>query len=224
MLVAIGAGIAVLTGIGAGIGIGMATSKAVEAIARQPEAESKISKSLLLGCALAEATAIYGFVIGLLIFTIINLIVLYLLMKKFLFGPILNVMEQRKNMIDQQFASAKDTEEQAYELKGKYEDALKSAKDESMRIVNQAKDEAKVQAERIVKDANTQAGAMLDKAKADIRTEQENAMKAMESRVAEIALDAASKIMGEKNSSQQDLSLYDQFIKEAGDSNDGNKH
>ena len=67
MLVAIGAGIAVLTGIGAGIGIGMATSKAVEAIARQPEAESKISKSLFLGCALAEATAIYGFVIGLLI-------------------------------------------------------------------------------------------------------------------------------------------------------------
>ena len=47
------------------------------------------------------------------VFTIINLIVLYLLMKKFLFGPILNVMEQRKNMIDQQFASAKDTEEQA---------------------------------------------------------------------------------------------------------------
>ena len=65
MLIAIGAAIAVLTGIGAGIGI--ATSKAVDAIARQPEAESKISKALLLGCALAEATAIYGFVIGLLI-------------------------------------------------------------------------------------------------------------------------------------------------------------
>ena len=66
-LIAIGAAVAVLTGIGAGIGIGMATGKAVDAIARQPEAESKISKSLLLGCALAEATAIYGFVIGLLI-------------------------------------------------------------------------------------------------------------------------------------------------------------
>lgn len=48
-------------------GIGIATSKATEAIARQPEAEGKISKALLLGCALAEATAIYGFVIGLLI-------------------------------------------------------------------------------------------------------------------------------------------------------------
>ena len=66
-LIAIGAGIAALTGIGAGIGIGLATSKAVEAIARQPEADGKITKALLLGCALAEATAIYGFVIGLLI-------------------------------------------------------------------------------------------------------------------------------------------------------------
>ena len=66
-LLAIGAGVAVLTGLGAGLGISLATGKAVDAIARQPEAESKISKSLLLGCALAEATAIYGFVIGLLI-------------------------------------------------------------------------------------------------------------------------------------------------------------
>lgn len=60
-------GVAVVTGIGAGIGIGLATSKAVDAIARQPEADGKITKALLLGCALAEATAIYGFVIGLLI-------------------------------------------------------------------------------------------------------------------------------------------------------------
>ena len=66
-LIAIGAAIAVFTGIGAGIGIGLATSKAVDAIARQPEAEGKISKNLILGCALAEATAIYGFIIGILI-------------------------------------------------------------------------------------------------------------------------------------------------------------
>ena len=58
LFVAIGAGVAVLTGIGAGLGIGKATGSAVE---------GKISKALLLGCALAEATAIYGFVIALLI-------------------------------------------------------------------------------------------------------------------------------------------------------------
>ncbi|WP_010246351.1 ATP synthase F0 subunit C [Acetivibrio cellulolyticus] len=66
-LMAIGAGIAVLTGLGAGIGISLATGKAAEAVARQPEASSKIQTVLLLGAALAEATAIYGFVIALLL-------------------------------------------------------------------------------------------------------------------------------------------------------------
>ena len=66
-IIAHGAAVAVLTGVGAGVGIGIATGKAVDAVARQPEAESKISKNLILGCALAEATAIYGFIIGLLI-------------------------------------------------------------------------------------------------------------------------------------------------------------
>ena len=66
-LIAVGAGLAVLTGIGAGIGIGIATSKAAEAVARQPEAEGKIMKMLVFGAALAETTAIYGFVVALLI-------------------------------------------------------------------------------------------------------------------------------------------------------------
>ncbi len=65
-MIAIGAAIAALSGIGAGVGIGIATGKAVEAIARQPEASGKINAAFLLGIALAEATAIYGFVIGLL--------------------------------------------------------------------------------------------------------------------------------------------------------------
>ena len=71
-IIAIGAGIAVLGALGAGIGIGIATGKATEAVARQPEAEGKISKLLLLGCALAEATAIYGFVIALMIIVMLK--------------------------------------------------------------------------------------------------------------------------------------------------------
>lgn len=67
MYAAIGAAIAVLVGIGAGIGIGIATGKSNEAIARQPEAASKITSNLLLGCALAEATAIYGLLVALLL-------------------------------------------------------------------------------------------------------------------------------------------------------------
>lgn len=67
MLTAIGAAIAVFSGIGAGIGISSATGKAVESIARQPEAAGEIRSTMLIGAALSEATAVYGFVIGVLI-------------------------------------------------------------------------------------------------------------------------------------------------------------
>ncbi len=63
---AIGAAIAAFTGIGAGIGMGIATGKAVESIARQPEAEGKIRTTLMLGLAFAETTAIYGLLIAIL--------------------------------------------------------------------------------------------------------------------------------------------------------------
>jgi F-type H+-transporting ATPase subunit c len=66
-LSSIGAGIAVLTGLGAGIGIGIATGKAAESIGRQPEAAGKIQSAMVLGAVLAEATAIYGLLIALII-------------------------------------------------------------------------------------------------------------------------------------------------------------
>ena len=66
-IVAIGAGIAVLTGLGAGIGIGIATGKSSAAIARQPEESGKITRTLILGGALAESTAIYGLLIAILL-------------------------------------------------------------------------------------------------------------------------------------------------------------
>ena len=66
-MIEIAAAIAVITAAGAGIGIGIATGKAVEAVARQPEASGKITSLLLIGCALAETTAIYGLVVSLII-------------------------------------------------------------------------------------------------------------------------------------------------------------
>ena len=63
----IGAGIAVLTGIGAGLGIGIATSKATEAVARQPEAESKIRTTLMLGLVFIETAIIYALLVVILI-------------------------------------------------------------------------------------------------------------------------------------------------------------
>ncbi len=66
-LIALGAGIAVLGGLGAGIGVGIATGKACEAVGRQPEAKGDITSTLIVGAALSEATAIYGLLVALIL-------------------------------------------------------------------------------------------------------------------------------------------------------------
>ena len=68
-LAAVGAGIAVLTAVGAAIGIGIAAGKGAEAIARQPEKEKSIRTLSILGMVLAEACAIYGLLMALLLFS-----------------------------------------------------------------------------------------------------------------------------------------------------------
>ena len=64
---AIGAGLSMIAGVGPGIGEGYAVGKACEAIARQPEAKGDVTGTMLLGCAIAESTGIYGFVVALLL-------------------------------------------------------------------------------------------------------------------------------------------------------------
>ncbi len=64
---AIGAGLAMISGFGPGIGEGYAVGKACEAIARQPEASGAVTRTMFVGCAVAETTGIYGFVVALLL-------------------------------------------------------------------------------------------------------------------------------------------------------------
>lgn len=64
---AIGAGLAMIAGIGPGVGQGYAAGKAAEAVGRQPEAQSVITRTMIMGCAVAESTGIYGLVIALIL-------------------------------------------------------------------------------------------------------------------------------------------------------------
>ena len=90
-------------------------------------------------------------------------------------------MDQRKAMIDQQFAEAKERQDNAKVLQEQYEGALKSAKEESYQIMEQAKKEAKAQADNTVKETEARVDAMLAKAQEDIRMERENAMRQLRS-------------------------------------------
>ena len=64
---ALGAGLAMIAGIGPGIGEGNAVAKACEAIGRQPECEGRVRSTMLFGCVIAETTGLYALIIALLL-------------------------------------------------------------------------------------------------------------------------------------------------------------
>lgn len=155
-----------------------------------------------------------------LLLTIINLVVFYLLLKKFLFKPITNIMEKREKMIADGIESANAAREEALNLKQEYEAALSGAREESVKIVEKAQIQAKSEYERIVAEAGDKAGGMLTSAKSSIELEREQAMKALQSEIAGLAMSAAKKIAAEKNDIQGNQDIYNQFLKEAGDGHD----
>lgn len=88
-----------------------------------------------------------------LVFTIINLLVLYFLMKKFLFKPVNNIIAQREEAIKKQFDDADEAQKKADDLKKQYEDSLANAKEDSAKLVQEAREKARVEYDRIVKSA-----------------------------------------------------------------------
>lgn len=155
-----------------------------------------------------------------LFFTIINLVVLYLLLKKFLIKPVTNVMEERERLIADGLNQASSAREEAAKLKNEYEAALTGAREESVKIVEKAQVQARAEYERIVKDAGARAGDMLNSAKANIELEREQTMKELQSEIAGLAMTAAAKIVSNKAENQGDQDIYNQFLGEVGDAHD----
>lgn len=158
-----------------------------------------------------------------LLFTIINLVVLYLLLKKFLIKPVTNIMEEREKLIADGLNRADSTQAEAAKLKGEYEAALTNAREESVKIVEKAQVQAKAEYERIVKEAGVKASDILDSAKINIQLEQEQTMKALQSEIAGLAMAAAAKIVSKETENQGNQDIYNQFLKEAGDAHGTDK-
>ena len=129
-----------------------------------------------------------------LVFTIINLLILFLLLKKFLFGPVVSVMEQRKALIEEQLSNAAKAEASANKLKDEYD--------------------------KIVADAHTQAGKIVENAEKNMEVQKEKALRDMESQIADLAMSAATKVINDKSSELDNAKLYDEFLGKAGDAND----
>ena len=159
-----------------------------------------------------------------LVWNIVYLIIFYLLMKRCLVGPVLGIMEKRKNLIAQELEDARTAQEKAVELKGQYEEALAGAKEESSQIIEKAKAEAKDESERMVREAGEEAARILETAKAAARQEKKNALKGAKSEIAGLAVEAARKLLSEGSTRKGNSMLYDEFLAKAGDGNDADIH
>ena len=147
-----------------------------------------------------------------LVWNIINLVVLYLLLRHFLFKPVMGIMDKRRQIIEDGLRNAQDAQNDAMKMKQEYEDALKGAKQESVQIVENARSAAKNEYDRIVAEAGEKAGSIIENAKETVRVERERTMRELQGEIAGLAVASAAKIVGRT----ADEDLYDQFLKEVG--------
>lgn len=151
------------------------------------------------------------------VYNIINIIVLFLLLKKFLFKPVTEIMEKRQQMIEASMKEAEDSKNQAGELKLQYENALKEAKEEAQSIVKDAKLRAEAEYEKRMSAAADDARKAAENAEKAINLEREKAVRSAKNEIAALALAAASKVVAKETDNESNRKLLDDFLSEAGD-------
>ncbi|MGN0394381.1 MAG: F0F1 ATP synthase subunit B [Coprococcus sp.] len=155
-----------------------------------------------------------------LVFTIINLIVLFLLLRKFLINPVNRIIQEREEMINNTIADANKTKSEAMQLKKEYEDTLSGVSAECEDIREKSRQEAKNEYARIMEEADAKSNRMIADAEKSIKMEREKAFNDMESQIADLAMTAATRIIGDSADTNRNQSLYDEFLEKAGDVHD----
>lgn len=152
-----------------------------------------------------------------IIFTIINLVVLFLVLRKVLFGKVNAVLEQRAALVQQEIDQAQADNRQAQALKEEYEGKLTDARQEAAKIVSDAQTRAQRVYEGKVAEAETEAQRLRGEAQAQIATEREAMLQGARKEVASLALLAAAKAAGRSMNADDDKAFVDEFLSEVGE-------
>lgn len=152
-----------------------------------------------------------------IIFTIINLLVLYFILRKLLFGRVNAVLEQRAALVKEELSSAQQKNQQAQALQDEYEGKLTDAHQEAAKIVADAQNRAQRAYETKMADAAADAKRVRAEAEAQISSEREAMLRGARNEVASLALLAAAKVAQKSMSSADDQALVDAFLTEVGE-------
>lgn len=151
------------------------------------------------------------------LFVLLNTVALFLVMKRYLYGPIMEMIETRQNEIDQLYLDANTARTGALAMEAEYKEKLDQAMQTGDQLVKEAVQRGQRRQEEILRQANAEAAAMLDKAAEDIAREKKKAINDAKDEISGIAIAIAEKVVCRELNESDHAALVDSFINELGE-------
>lgn len=151
------------------------------------------------------------------LFILLNTLIIFIVAKKFLFKPVMKIIQDRQQEIDDMYDAAGKAKQSAAALETEYQQKLSAAAATSERMVKEAVARGQSREEEILRQANLEADAIRDKAAADIAQEKKKAINDAKDEISEMAIAIAGKVVGRALTDADQRSLLDHFIDELGD-------
>lgn len=151
------------------------------------------------------------------LFTLLNLVLTFLILKKFLFKPVNKMIDERQKEIDDSFAEAETARANAENLKADYDRKLAEAKNTSAQIIQEARQEAYRRSDEIILQAKQDADALRAKAEAEVEMERKKAFNEAKDDISRIALEIAEKVVERKLDGADQDRLFEDFLRGMGD-------
>lgn len=151
------------------------------------------------------------------LFVLLNTTVLYLVLRKFLFVPVMNMIQARQEEIDTMYMEADNAKQGALALEAEYKEKLSQAAVTGERMVKEAMERGHSREEEILRQANEEASAIMAKASADIALEKKKALNDAKDEISDIAMAIAEKVVGRALNGEDHADLVNSFIDQLGE-------
>lgn len=147
-----------------------------------------------------------------LVFTIINILILFIAFRLVLFKPVKKILDERQAEADREFDEAKQKQDEADKLQKQLNDSIASIEEDRKEAMADARKKADDEYQRIVGHAEAQAKDITDRATIEAENQKKKIIKSAEEEIADMVVEAAGKVAGTAHGSDFDRSLYDEFL------------
>lgn len=152
-----------------------------------------------------------------ILISLANLLVMFLILKHFLFKPVMKMMAARQAQVDKIYDDANEDRTQAADMKQEYEQRLATAREEADGLVRNAVTTAQRRGDAIVAEANSQASHIKQKAEEEIALEKKQMLMNVRSEISDMAVSIASKVVEREIQKEDHENFMDEFIRNVGE-------